>query len=171
MRPRRNDIYPSCPKSDKWLCDSGIRTTCQFNTKIFYPDGKTPNLWSSDALENYGFDDPQLSFYADGCAVNLNEDATSYSIKSATNEASIVNLIVEQKAPGFQVGKDGKSYFGTDHNNPWGTMRHAFWPRCSVEGSIITKAGEVDFKGRGFFVHALQGMKPHHAGTSSALIQ
>lgn len=43
-------------------------------------------------------------------------------------------------------------------------MRHAFWPRCKVEGNIITPSGPLDVKGRGFFVHALQGMKPHHAG-------
>jgi len=142
---------------------AGIRTTCQFNTKIFYPDGKTPNLWSSDTLENHGFDDAQLCFYADGCAVDLSEDGTYYSIKSATNESSIVNLKVTRKTPGFQVGKDGKSYFGTDPNKPWGSMRHAFWPRCDVEGTIITRAGPVDFKGRAMFIHALQGMKPHHA--------
>ena len=46
-------------------------------------------------------------------------------------------------------------------------MRHGFWPRCQAEGSIITQAGEVNFKGRAFFVHALQGMKPHHAGTEA----
>ena len=153
------------------LLRRGIRTTCQFNTKIFYPDGKTPNLWSSDALENYGFDDKQLSFYADSCAVTLNEDATSYSIKSATNQTSIVNLVVTRQAPGFQVGTDGKSYFGTDHENPWGTMRHAFWPRCCVEGSIITKTGEINFHGRAFFVHGLQGMKPHHAGMDTRFFE
>ena len=47
-------------------------------------------------------------------------------------------------------------------------MRHAFWPRCQVQGSIITKTGEIDFKGRGLFIHALQGMKPHHAGKIAA---
>lgn len=150
------------------LLISGIHTTCQFNTKVFYPDGKTPILWSSDPLSNPDFDDEKLSFYADGCALSLNEDATAYTIKSATNEASIVNLTVTRTAPGFHVGKDGKSYFGTDPKNPWGSMRHGFWPRCRVEGSIITKAGELDFKGRGFFTHALQGMKPHHAGTDHA---
>ncbi|KAL8796101.1 MAG: hypothetical protein Q9195_001434 [Heterodermia aff. obscurata] len=143
--------------------DSGIRTTCQFNTKIFYPGGKTPNLFSSDPLDNYGFDEQRLSFYADGCAVTLNDSGDTYTVKSATNEASIVNLTITQAAPGFHVGKDGKSYFGTDPKHPWGSMRHAFWPRCNVEGSIITKAEDINFKGRGFFSHALQGMKPHHA--------
>ena len=147
---------------------SGLRTTCQFNTKISYPGGEVPNLWSSDALSNYGFDDQQLCFYADGCAVDLSEDGTSYSIRSATNETSIVNLKVTRKTPGFQAGKDGKSYFGTDPNKPWGSMRHAFWPRCAVEGTIITKEGVIDFKGLGMFVHALQGMKPHHAGKDFA---
>lgn len=28
---------------------------------------------------------------------------------------------------------------------------------------MMTQAGEVNFKGRGLFIHALQGMKPHHA--------
>lgn len=143
---------------------SGIHTTCQFNTKIFYPDGKTPHLWSSDALDNPDFDAEKLSFHADGCAVTLNSEANSYTIKSVTNEESIVNLTVTQKSPGFHVGQDGKTYFGTDPKNPWGSMRHAFWPRCQVEGSITTKAGDIDFKGRAFFSHALQGMKPHHAG-------
>lgn len=142
---------------------AGIHTTCQYNTKIFYPDGRTPNLWSSDALKNFEFDSEKLSCYADDCAVTLGEDGTSYTVKSATNEASIVNLTIKRTAPGFHVGKDGKSYFGTDPKHPWGSMRHGFWPRCQAEGSIITKAGEVNFKGRAFFVHALQGMKPHHA--------
>ena len=137
---------------------------CQFNTKIHYPDDKTPHLWSSDALENYGFDDSKLCFYADGCAIDLSEDGMSYTIKSVTNEASLVNLKFTRETCGFHVGKDGKSYFGTDPNKPWGSMRHDFWPRCAVEGTIVTKAGEIDFTGRGLFIHALQGMKPHHAG-------
>ena len=149
------------------MCISGIHTTCQFNTKIFYPDGKTPNLWSSDALTDPDFDPEKLSFYANHCAITLNEDATAYSVKSATNEASIVDLIFTRTAPGFQAGKNGTSHFGTDPKNPWGSMRHAFWPRCKVDGSIVTKDGLLDLKGRGFFVHALQGMKPHHAGKRS----
>jgi hypothetical protein len=101
--------------------------------------------------------------------LTLNEDGNSYSIKSAVNENSIVNLTVTRVTPGFLVGKDGKSYFGTDPENPWGSMRHAFWPRCKVEGSIISEEKEYDFKGRGMFVHALQAMKPHHAGMSTTV--
>lgn len=127
-------------------------------------------MWSSDPLSNIDFDEQKLNFQADGCAITLSEDGTAYTIKSVTNEASIVNITVSQSAPGFQVGKDGKSYFGTDPKNPWGSMRHAFWPRCQVEGSIVTKEGPLDFKGRGLFIHALQGMKPHHAGQDGSTL-
>ncbi|MCJ1369020.1 putative cell survival pathways protein [Loxospora ochrophaea] len=142
---------------------AGILTTCHFNTKIFYPDHQTPTLWSSDSLDNYSFDEPHLSFHATNCSVTLSEDATFYTIKSATNQSSIVNVTITRTAPGFQVGRNGKSFYGTDPDHPWGSMRHTFWPRCTAQGSILTKAGEVDFKGRAFFQHALQGMKPHHA--------
>ena len=111
-----------------------------------------------------------LSFGADNVAVTLSEDGTSYSIKSAVNDDSLVNLTFTRIAPGFMVGKDGTSLFGTDHENPWGSMRHAFWPRCKVEGTITTKEKQHDFTGRGMYSFALQGMKPHHAGTSLPIV-
>lgn len=79
------------------------------------------------------------------------------------DSTAVVNLTVKREAPGFVCGKDGKTLFGTDLSNPWGSMRHAFWPRCTAEGTILTKEGPVDFKGKALFIHALQGMKPHHA--------
>lgn len=127
------------------------------------PDSTEPFLWSSDPLSNYGFDEDMLSFYADGVAITLNEAGDSFNIKSARNENSIVNVDITRTAPGFQVGKNGTSFFGTDPAQPWGEMRHRFWPRCSVTGTITTKEKVYDFKGRGVLSHALQGMKPHHA--------
>lgn len=150
---------------------SGIRTTCQFNVKIFNHGGPFNHLWNSDPLNNYGFDEGQYCFYADNLAVELNPDGTSFIIRSAVNEHSIVNITVTQAAPGFQVGKDGTSYFGTDPSHPWGSMRHAFWPRCDVEGTIVTKEKKYDMRGRALFIHALQGMKPHHAGTLSPVLE
>lgn len=76
---------------------------------------------------------------------------------------SIVNLTIRKAAPGFVCGKDGKTLYGTDLSNPWGAMRHAFWPRCTAEGTITTAEGPIDYKGKALFIHALQGMKPHHA--------
>ncbi|MCJ1311827.1 putative cell survival pathways protein [Agyrium rufum] len=135
-------------------------------TQTFYltaDSNKIPTLWSSNPLDNIGFDDEHYSFYADGCAVELNDAGDEYTIKSAVNEASIVNLKIKRVAPGFVVGENGNSHFGTDHENPWGTMRHVFWIRCETTGTIVTKDGEIDFTGRAMLSHALQGMKPHHA--------
>jgi hypothetical protein len=105
-----------------------------------------------------------LSFGADNLTLTLNGAGDAYTIKSAVNEDSLVNLTFARTSPGFVVGKDGTSYFGTDPKNPWGSMFHAFWPRCKVEGTITTKEKTYDLNGRGLFIHALQGMKPHHAG-------
>jgi len=79
------------------------------------------------------------------------------------DDRAVVNLTVKRIAPGFKVGKTGTTLFGTDLQSPWGSMRHVFWPRCVAEGTITTKDGPIDFNGKAFFVHALQGMKPHHA--------
>lgn len=114
-------------------------------------------------MSNIEFNDDKTNFYAENCAVELSADGNTYTIKSMTNQSSIVNLTITRKAPGFQVGKDGKTYYGTDPKNPWGSMRHAFWPQNNLEGSIMTKEGPVDFAGKCLFIHALQGMKPHHA--------
>lgn len=98
--------------------------------------------------------------------MELSADGKSYAIKSNLNKSAIVDLNFTQAAPGFVVGKNGTSTFGTDPAQPWGKMYHKFWPRCNVEGSMMTKEGPVDFKGKGVFIHALQGMKPHFAGKS-----
>jgi len=142
---------------------AGIRTTCQFNTKVFYPDGSKPHLWSSNPLSEHEFSADKTAFYAKDCAVELSEDGKSYSIKSMNDQKAIVNLKVTQSTPGFVVGKKGFSYFGTDPANPWGSIRHAFWPRCVAEGTILTQDGPIDFKGQAFLSFAIQGMKPHHA--------
>ncbi|OQE83062.1 hypothetical protein PENNAL_c0034G02127 [Penicillium nalgiovense] len=142
---------------------SGIHTTAQFNVKIFDLSGKGDNKWFSDPLSNFMFDENMLSFGADNLSLTLNEEGDSYTIKSTVNSSAQVDIKFSRTAPGFVIGKDGTSYFGTDSQNPWGSMRHAFWPRCAVEGSIATKDQTYDLGGRGVFIMALQGMKPHHA--------
>lgn len=143
--------------------NSGIRVTCQFNSKVFYPDANKEPLWCSTQLKGVEFSNDKCNFYAQDCAVELSEDGSHYTIKSMTDSKSIVNLTIRKAAPGFVCGKDGKTLFGTDLSHPWGTMRHSFWPRCVAEGTITTAEGPIDFKGQALFIHALQGMKPHHA--------
>ena len=150
--------------ADTWFSHRGIHTTAQFNTKIYNLKGDGPHNWHSDPLQNFMFDESMLSFGADSLSVSLNEEANSYTIKSSVNDDSLVELTFTRASPGLVIGKNGTTYFGTDPQNPWGSMYHAFWPRCAVQGSIKTKEQTFDLTGRGMFIHALQGMKPHHAG-------
>ncbi|KAG5916996.1 putative cell survival pathways protein [Claviceps africana] len=142
---------------------AGMRTTCQFNSKIFSKDASKPHLWCSTPLNNFEFSEDKTGCYADDCALELSEDGNEYTIKSMNDERSIVNLKITRTAPGFVVGKTGTTKYGTNLEKPWGTIRHAFWPRCAAEGTITTPDGPVDFKGRAMYSFALQGMKPHHA--------
>ncbi|KAK7927746.1 oxidative stress survival- Svf1-like protein [Apiospora marii] len=142
---------------------AGVRVTSQFNSKISYPDPSKPHLWCSTALNDADFSDDKVNFYAKDCAVELSEDGKTYAIKSITDQRCIVDLKVTRTAPAFVAGKDGNTKFGTDLAKPWGTMRHAFWPRCVAEGTMVTEDGPINFKGQALFIHALQGMKPHHA--------
>jgi hypothetical protein len=80
-----------------------------------------------------------------------------------TDKRSVVNIKITRTAPGFVAGKTGKTVYGTDPANPWGYIRHAFWPRCVAEGTITTPEGAIDFKGQAFYSFAMQAMKPHHA--------
>ncbi|RYP81083.1 hypothetical protein DL770_005994 [Monosporascus sp. CRB-9-2] len=144
---------------------SNVVTTCQFNVKIFHADPSKPHIWCSTPLSDTDFSGDKTGFYATDCAVELSEDGKTYTIKSMNDRRAIVNVKVTQTAPGFVAGKDGKTLFGTDLSNPWGSMRHAFWPRCVAEGTIVTEEGPIEFKGKAFFSHALQGMKPHHAAS------
>lgn len=142
----------------------GIHTTAHFNTKIFNLQGDGDHIWHSDSLSNIIFDEQMLSIAADNLTITLNEEGDSYSIKSTVNPNCAVDLKFTRKAPGFAVGKNGTSTFGTDPKNPWGSVSHAFWARCAVEGTITTKEKTYDLAGRGVFIPALQGMKPQHVG-------
>ncbi|KAJ5677967.1 Survival factor 1 [Penicillium maclennaniae] len=128
---------------------AGIHTTAHFNTKIFNLKGDGPHVWNTNPLSNFMFDEGMHSFGADNLTITLNEEGDTYHIKSTVNPNSIVDLKFTRKAPGFVVGKNGTTYFGTDPKNPWGSMFHGFWPRCAVEGSIVTKEKTYKLDGRG----------------------
>jgi hypothetical protein len=142
---------------------AGIHTTCQFNSKIFARNASEKHLWCASPLSNLEFSEDDTSLYATDCAVEMSEDGNSYTIKSMNNAESIVNAKITRVAPAFHAGETGNTLYGTDLSKPWGNMRHAFWPRCTAEGTVTTKQGPVDLKGQGIYIMAIQGMKPHHA--------
>ncbi|CAH0058172.1 unnamed protein product [Clonostachys solani] len=142
----------------------GIAISGHLNIKIYSQDPSKPHFWSSLAINDIRFSEDKTAIYAEGLSIELSEDGKSYRIETSVGEGTAVDLTVTRVSPGFQVGKDGSTLYGTDLENPWGSMRHAYWPRCVAEGTItIDEEGPVDFKGQSMFVYALQGMKPHHA--------
>lgn len=151
----------------------GLHIATHFSLKLFYsPDiddtqQTSKFFWSTNAVEDHWFDEGQYCFYAEDLAVELSEDGKSFSIKSHVDPDVAVNLKFTSLAPGFKIGEDGRTVYGTDKNNPWGFIRHVFWPRCGVEGDVIVK-GERSWpeetRGKGLMVMAMQAMKPHHAG-------
>ncbi|CAG9976158.1 unnamed protein product [Clonostachys byssicola] len=142
----------------------GIAISGHLNIKIYSKDPSKPHFWSSLPINGIRFSEDKTAIYAEGLSIELSEDGKSYKIKTSVSEGTAVDLTVTRVSPGFHVGKDGTTLYGTDLENPWGSMRHAYWPSCVAEGTItIKEEGAVDFHGQSMFVYALQGMKPHHA--------
>lgn len=124
------------------------------------------NVWTSTTLEDFStLNDEKRSFTAKGVSVTLSDDYKTYSLKVTVNPETIVDFKITRTTPAFKIGKDGYTVYGPDTSKPWGTMRHLFWPRCTIEGVILIHGAPLDVKGRGLFIHALQGMKPHHAAS------
>lgn len=141
----------------------GLKTTAQFTFRLY--NNKTGSedancIWSSTALENFRTDG--ANFYADGVSIEATGNE-QFTLKLTVNPECEVTLNVARLTPGVIFGKDGLTYYGEDVNAPWGSMRHLFWPRCSVQGTIKLKEATVNINGYTMFVMAMQGMKPHHA--------
>ncbi|KAK7203129.1 oxidative stress survival, Svf1-like protein [Myxozyma melibiosi] len=142
---------------------AGIHTTSQFTCRIYHPDKPEESVWTSTHLNDFKFSKNKASFAADNINIDINDDLSAYHIVSTVNDQSIVDITITREAPGFKIGKDGITKYGTDLDKPWGTMRHVFWPRAKVAGKITVKGIELAADGLAMFVMALQGMKPQHA--------
>ncbi|KAK9457408.1 oxidative stress survival, Svf1-like protein [Dipodascopsis uninucleata] len=142
---------------------AGIHTTAQFTCRIYHPDKPEESVWTSTHLNEFQVSENKLNFSADNLSIQLSDDLKTYTIKSRVNDKSLVDIVITREAPGFKVGKDGTTKFGTDIQNPWGSMRHVFWPRATVTGKISVNGKELEVSGHAMYVMALQGMKPHHA--------
>lgn len=165
----------------------GLHTTAQFTFKILKKSDPTDFVWTSTKLENFSIENG-TDFKADNLSIVLDKDTVdTYKIDSSVSKLTEVHLEVKRIGDGIKFGKDGFTYYGTDIENPWGSMRHIFWPRCHVNGSIILREykpgqdigylepNEIEYieketiqvkDGLTMYVMALQGMKPHHAAAT-----
>ncbi|AET37555.1 Svf1p Ecym_1320 [Eremothecium cymbalariae DBVPG len=143
-----------------------LHTTGQFTFRCHHKTRPDLNVWTSTKLENFRIDG--TNFYANNLSLELSSDGTSFHLKSSVCTDSIVDLVATRLTSGVKVGEDPTTYYGEDEKSPWGTMRHVFWPRNSVNGTITLKGGvAVSFKENySMLAMAMQGMKPHHAARS-----
>ncbi|CAI5757791.1 unnamed protein product [Candida verbasci] len=144
----------------------GVHTTAQFTFRLYNPEKpKEVNIWTSTKLENFRIEG--ANFYADNLSLEITDNKI-YKFISKVQPESIIEFEMERISDGIIFGNDGFTYYGEDPKQPWGSMRHLFWPRCKINGKIITKNfGEIKIEnGLTMFVMALQGMKPHHAAKS-----
>ncbi|XBW35484.1 hypothetical protein QEN19_001057 [Hanseniaspora menglaensis] len=145
----------------------GITTTAQFTFKLYNNKIKDfKQIWTSTKLENFSIENGK-DFKADNLQIQWNDDG-SLKINSEVNPESLVTLIFKPLTNGVKFGQDPNTYYGPSIEEKWGSMRHVFMPRCTVEGTITDlKTGlVVDLtagKTFGLYVMALQNMKPHHA--------
>lgn len=146
----------------------GIKNTAQFTFRLYNNNLGAEDplcIWTSTALEDFRTEGS--NFYAKDLSIELSgENSNVYTIKSKVCPKSEVDLVVTKLVPGVIFGADGTTLYGDDIENPWGAMRHAFWPRCSAKGTIKLGDTSLEIDGYTMFVMALQGMKPHHAAKS-----
>lgn len=145
-----------------------FKSTAQFTFRLYNNKSSGPDanlIWNSTALENFRTDGP--NFYADNFSIELTGDGdNTFTFKFTAAQGLKVELVATRLVPGVIFGKDGKTLYGEDVAEPWGSMRHLFWPRCSVVGTIEHNDASYSIEGYTMFVMALQGMKPHHAAKS-----
>lgn len=116
----------------------GLHTAAQFTFRIYDShDRENLNLWTSTKLENFRIED--ANFYADDLSVEQSEDGTQYHLVSKVNDQSLVDLVVTRLTPGAKLGDDPATYYGDNLEQPWGSMRHVFWPRNTCVGEIKVK--------------------------------
>ncbi|BFZ56699.1 Putative cell survival pathways protein [Savitreella phatthalungensis] len=158
--------------TDEYICfaqiihsnPTGLSYTAQFTCRVFSTKDASQNAWSSTTLENFSIENDGRDFRAKGVSVRLSEDNTTYTLKMNCAAETIVDLKVKRETSGFKIGRDGTTTYGTDPAKPWGSMRHLFWPRCTATGTILVRGAPIDVvDAPAEFIHALQGMKPHHA--------
>lgn len=145
----------------------GVHTTAQFTFRLYNSKGDVvKNIWTSTKLDE--FETKGSNFTANGLSIEFSDDNNEITFKSNVCPESEIEFHIKKLVPGVIFGDDGTTLYGEDVENPWGSMRHVFWPRCEIKGTVVDKklAETFDIDGYTMFVMALQGMKPHHAAKS-----
>ncbi|KAJ9475347.1 SVF1-like protein [Pseudozyma hubeiensis] len=140
----------------------------QMTFKYFNPKtGK--KIWKSVNVTKFAAQNDKRSSKAAEFSVNFSTtDAGNDKYTITANLDTDLQLSWTFTRPsavkGWKLGsgpKGGFSYFGSNPDSPEGYVIHRFWPVAESEGHIISQGAAIDAKGRGMFVHAIQGMRPN----------
>ncbi|SCU98432.1 LAFA_0G17876g1_1 [Lachancea sp. 'fantastica'] len=155
----------------------GLHTTAQLTFRVYNVQTPEFNIWTSTRLENFRIDGP--NFYADNLAIEMDAAGSQVTFKASVSPDTTIDLTFDRTVPGVKVGDNATTYYGDNVEQPWGTMRHIFWPRNMCHGSLKVDVSigseKPSYKDIVFsqeqpaysmFVMAIQGMKPHHAAKS-----
>ncbi|SCV01764.1 LAME_0G18338g1_1 [Lachancea meyersii CBS 8951] len=155
----------------------GLHTTAQLTFRVYNVNTPELNIWTSTKLENFRIEGP--NFYANNLAIEMDAAGTQITFKASVSPDTTIDLTFDRAVPGVKVGEDGTTYYGDNLEQPWGSMRHVFWPRNMCHGSLKVDVSigsekpsykEIVFENEtpvySMFVMAMQGMKPHHAAKS-----
>lgn len=139
----------------------GLHFTAQFTCRVVHDEKPDECIWTSTNLED--FEAKGTEFNAHEVCISLNKEGDEYKFTSQVCPDSLVDFTITRKASGFKIGPTGTSLYGDDAAAPWGSMRHVFWPRAHIKGTLTLKGTEIDIDAHSMYVMAMQGMKPHHA--------
>lgn len=139
----------------------GLHFTAQFTCRVIHDDKPEECSWTSTNLDDY--EAKGSEFNAHEVTISLNKEGDEYKFTSHVAPETLVDFTITRKSAGFKIGSTGTSLYGTDATSPWGSMRHVFWPRAAVKGTLTVQGKLIDIEGHCMYVMALQGMKPHHA--------
>ncbi|KAI8053876.1 oxidative stress survival, Svf1-like protein [Syncephalis plumigaleata] len=147
--------------------NAGFGTNIQVSYRYFQPASNT-NIFGTHTCSNsdYKLSDDRLSVDCRPVSIHLNEAADTYKVSFHQDKEQIDFTITVQDR-GFTLGK-GRTYYGKGENAPY--MAHRWWPRCMVKGVAILDGQMRTLDGRGTFIHAFAGMKPHTAASSTNLV-
>jgi hypothetical protein len=135
--------------------------------RYFHPSDNI-NIFGTHACSNsdYKLSDNRLSVECRPISIQLNDTADTYKIRFHQDTQQI-DLTVTVEDRGYTLGK-GRIYYGKGDDAPY--LAHRWWPRCTVKGVAILDGQMRTLDGRGTFIHAFAGMKPHTSASSTNLV-
>ncbi|KAI9591758.1 oxidative stress survival, Svf1-like protein [Syncephalis fuscata] len=114
---------------------------------------------------DYKLSEDRLSVDCRPISIHLNDARDTYQIR-LNQDKDQVELTITIEDRGYTLG-NGRTYFGKGVDAPY--LSHRWWPRCTTKGVAVLDGQARTLDGRGSFIHAFSGMKPHTMASATNL--